>query len=165
MALFVLGGAVFLYLYNSASQPLRSRLQVGYDLWLNELKTDQLRSVSIALVSMDPRQPANWRVGSGGVDLSEEQLGRMLRLVREANLFSAGLTFFGRSEDDRPLTLTVAGPGKLFETKLSYDDINAHSAAQVLIKLIQLANQPPEKSGAEADTEASAPDRSSPASR
>ena len=129
-----------LFAYNRTIRPLKTPLQVRYDAWLTNTekllkkKNAELPVVSISLVSKDTEPALNWMLST---PKDGDKMLRVLRLIGEANLFSAGASLF-RKNSEGPITLSVTTANDSFKASMRREDLLAPPAGAVFMKLFEV---------------------------
>ena len=146
MILFFFTGVAFIYAYNRGA-PLKSPVQLAFEKWLADYgkSPDHRLAVDAStpqttsrLVSLQPALSVKWEVGAQGKNVPSARMARLLHLIEEANLFSAGRRPFSQGRPGQ-LRLSVVTEQHSFETDLQSADLEASPAAQVFAKLLEIS--------------------------
>lgn len=134
---------VALYAYNRNARPLKTTVQVGYEAWLRKAELSlknadaEFPDVTIRLASNKASAPLNWELSTHGRPGDTAKLLRILRLIREANVFSAGSSLFDRKSAG-PVMVSVSAGAEMFKADMTEEQLSEEPAGPVFLKLFEI---------------------------
>ncbi|NLF25928.1 MAG: hypothetical protein GX589_09780 [Deltaproteobacteria bacterium] len=129
-----------LYAYNRSIRPLKSPMQVRYDEWLSNTEKilryegAELPEAIVSLVCKDTDPVLSWELNTSK---DGANVLRLLRLISDANLFSAGASLF-KKHSTGPITLSVTTPTDTFKANMRREDLLSSPAGAVFMKLVEV---------------------------